>query len=144
MPLTIPPNQIKNLQQIEGGLPIQTMRTRYQQSDHHAQGRPKAFAAIHRCAPLRASHSITGISIGARMACDLTTKFTGGNGAQRICRPVQSLVRGSHFANTSSEYPPNTLAVNRILNLENSHRGPLAIALLIEGCCLKSPKAAFV
>lgn len=49
-----------------------------------------------------------------------------------------------YFVNTNNEYPPNNLAANGKLNFENNHRGPLAIAFLIEGCCLNSPNAALV
>jgi hypothetical protein len=80
----------------------------------------------------------------SRLIVLLATKLTGGNGARLNRHPVERLVGGFHFASTNSEYPPNTLAVNGKLNLESSHRGPFATALLIDGCCLKTPKAAFV
>jgi hypothetical protein len=58
--------------------------------------------------------------------------------------PARAGIWCRHFANTSREYPPKTLAVNGKLILESSHRGTLATAFLIDGCCLKSPTAAFV
>ena len=80
----------------------------------------------------------------ASSSCLLTTKLTGGNRARRNCRSAEHLVGDVHFANTNNEYPPNTLAVNSTLNFEHSHRGTLATAVLIDGCCLKVPNARLV